>query len=209
MKLKFLATAAALLLAGNAQAAIVTFSTPVPITNNFNGTDINFRNGVSGPEGSVTGWDLNIYNQSTAIGFFWNNTFANTAGGVAATAASGPYLSLAPGAVVSAASIFTAAVAPTAAFQSAGNHILGFRFYNEGLGAVNYGYLNITNGGAGGFPATVTSWSYEDTGGAITVPVPGGSAVPEPASWALMIGGFGLVGGAMRRRATIARFVRA
>lgn len=27
------------------------------------------------------------------------------------------------------------------------------------------------------------------------------SGVPEPASWALMIGGFGLVGGAMRRRA--------
>jgi hypothetical protein len=27
------------------------------------------------------------------------------------------------------------------------------------------------------------------------------AAVPEPASWALMIGGFGLVGGAMRRRA--------
>jgi hypothetical protein len=29
---------------------------------------------------------------------------------------------------------------------------------------------------------------------------PGGSAAPEPASWALMLGGFGLVGGAMRRR---------
>jgi hypothetical protein len=26
------------------------------------------------------------------------------------------------------------------------------------------------------------------------------SGVPEPASWALMLGGFGLVGGAMRRR---------
>nr|WP_084192404.1 PEPxxWA-CTERM sorting domain-containing protein [Parasphingorhabdus marina] len=25
-------------------------------------------------------------------------------------------------------------------------------------------------------------------------------AVPEPATWAMMIGGFGLVGGAMRRR---------
>ncbi|RYY35001.1 MAG: PEP-CTERM sorting domain-containing protein [Sphingomonadales bacterium] len=27
-------------------------------------------------------------------------------------------------------------------------------------------------------------------------------AVPEPASWALMIGGFGIAGGALRRRAT-------
>jgi len=32
------------------------------------------------------------------------------------------------------------------------------------------------------------------------------SAVPEPASWALMVGGFGLIGGAMRRRTTRVRF---
>jgi hypothetical protein len=31
--------------------------------------------------------------------------------------------------------------------------------------------------------------------------------VPEPASWALMVGGFGLIGGTMRRRATRVRFV--
>jgi len=31
-------------------------------------------------------------------------------------------------------------------------------------------------------------------------------AVPEPATWAMMIGGFGLAGGAMRRRATSLRF---
>jgi hypothetical protein len=34
----------------------------------------------------------------------------------------------------------------------------------------------------------------------------GDGAVPEPASWALMLGGFGLVGGAMRRRKTAVRF---
>jgi hypothetical protein len=46
-------------------------------------------------------------------------------------------------------------------------------------------------------------------------PVPGngpGTAlpgVPEPASWALMIGGFGMVGGAMRRRETRSALARA
>jgi hypothetical protein len=35
----------------------------------------------------------------------------------------------------------------------------------------------------------------------------GSGAVPEPASWALMIAGFGLVGAAMRRRQTIASAV--
>ncbi|MFS0736024.1 PEPxxWA-CTERM sorting domain-containing protein [Sphingomonas sp. 1P06PA] len=34
----------------------------------------------------------------------------------------------------------------------------------------------------------------------ITYDAIGGPAVPEPAAWALMIGGFGAVGGAMRRR---------
>jgi len=32
------------------------------------------------------------------------------------------------------------------------------------------------------------------------------SGVPEPTSWALMLGGFGLVGGAMRRRKLSLRF---
>ncbi|MGZ3376624.1 MAG: PEPxxWA-CTERM sorting domain-containing protein, partial [Phenylobacterium sp.] len=34
--------------------------------------------------------------------------------------------------------------------------------------------------------------------------VAGGGAVPEPASWALMIGGFGLAGAALRRRRQVA-----
>lgn len=34
------------------------------------------------------------------------------------------------------------------------------------------------------------------------------AAVPEPATWAMMIGGFGLIGGAMRRRSSVRSSVR-
>jgi len=44
-------------------------------------------------------------------------------------------------------------------------------------------------------------WFNEDL-----APVTPPPAVPEPASWALMIGGFALVGAAMRRRVTTLRF---
>jgi hypothetical protein len=39
-------------------------------------------------------------------------------------------------------------------------------------------------------------WITDFTGGA-------GPGVPEPASWALMIGGFGLAGAALRRRRSL------
>jgi hypothetical protein len=38
----------------------------------------------------------------------------------------------------------------------------------------------------------------------IGVGTPSVDAVPEPATWAMMIGGFGLVGGALRRRRSLA-----
>jgi len=46
------------------------------------------------------------------------------------------------------------------------------------------------------------------TGGNLTLTVTpvGVSSVPEPASWAMMIGGFGVIGGAMRRRRTKVSF---
>ena len=40
--------------------------------------------------------------------------------------------------------------------------------------------------------------------GSVTLAPAAAGAVPEPASWAMMVGGFGLLGGAMRRRRAVA-----
>jgi len=58
-------------------------------------------------------------------------------------------------------------------------------------------------GFADGFALTGPASFYNDNGGFVTVT----TSVPEPASWALMIGGFGLVGAALRRRGIAARAV--
>jgi PEP-CTERM motif len=44
------------------------------------------------------------------------------------------------------------------------------------------------------------------TGGSIVAEAPATAAVPEPATWVMMIGGFGLVGSILRRRSSVRRY---
>lgn len=78
----------------------------------------------------------------------------------------------------------------------------GVDFVQNSTGAVELWTLANTSIAAGTHTIYVTgTWGVE--GGAYSGTLnyrP--TAVPEPATWALMIGGFGLVGGAMRRKAT-------
>lgn len=91
------------------------------------------------------------------------------------------------------------------------------------LGSYTFNGLNTVLAGASslafnGFHATggefITGFTLSSAQGGGSAPAStdyllgnGNGAVPEPASWALMLGGFGLVGGAMRaRRKTQIRF---
>ena len=183
--------------APQAGAAVITFNTPVPIPNTFNGVYINFLTGAtSSTSGLVPGWDFAPWGNGNTLAFFFPGTPANTSGAIAATT-DGPYVDLSAGWVISAAATFStnAGTAATAAFQSTGTHWLGFRFFNENTSIVNYGVMSIATTGPQGFPATITSWSFENTGGALA-PLP----IPEPATSALLTMG-ALALGAVRLRA--------
>lgn len=182
----------------SAEATVITFTTPISVPATTAGVYINLLTGATGTSsGAVPGWDFNPYLASggTQLGFYWSPTLIGglRSGGVASTT-TGPYLSLAPGATVSSASIFTSAILGTtgSAFLTTGTHILGFRFVNENTGVFNFGYVTMTNTASNGFPTTILTWSFEDNGGAITV-------VPEPTTAALLTLG-ALVAGAMGLR---------
>ena len=58
--------------------------------------------------------------------------------------------------------------------------------------------LGLRAGGPGFQYGDDESWGIDDI--KVTINTVGAGGVPEPATWAMMIGGFGLVGGALRRR---------
>jgi hypothetical protein len=64
---------------------------------------------------------------------------------------------------------------------------------------------NFANGSFGFYNYSQANVEYAGITSALLPP----SAVPEPASWAMLTGGFGLIGGMLRRRRTERRSVRA
>lgn len=82
--------------------------------------------------------------------------------------------------------LFLSYATPTPVFSII-EQLVGFRF-DLGQG-YQYGYADIAG-------STLYGVRYETTPGASVA----FGTVPEPASWALMIGGFGLVGSMLRRR---------
>lgn len=164
-----------------ADATVVTNVIPIPIPQTTGGVYINFLTGATGTTGT-TGYDFNPYNTASGLGFYWNPVTLGGVrnAGVATSTTSNLYANLSLGSTISSTSPFTSAIQGTSAnYRGTGIEVLGFRFINEATNAFNYGYLTIQTSATTGFPATILSYSYENSGGAITV-------VPEPSTTALL-----------------------
>ena len=158
-----------------AMAAIVcnTATTPLSIPADLSGVYLNLVTGATGGSGgAVAGWDVNMYATGAAsLYFFWPGA-AGTNGGVSLDGTT--YAYLADGASVGPASTFIASSGgggepPFANYrltQSGGS--LGVRFLNEATAVTNYGWLKMSTTATTGFPATITSFCFQNDGTAIT-----------------------------------------
>lgn len=185
--------------APDANAVVVTTfaNTNIILPAALGGIYINLLTGATGPNSSLSGWDMNPYLTVSGLGIYWNQTPTASHGGVAASTI-GPLLSLAPSTVVSVASTFTNSIgaAGGSPYRTTNDNILGFRFWNETTSAINYGYMMMSTTATNGFPATITGWAYENNGGPITVPL----AVPEPATGVMLSMGALVLGAVHLRR---------
>lgn len=197
-----LAATALVSLPSLAQAAPVITNVSIAVPATTSGVYINLVTGLVGTTpASVPGWDINPWGSGSL--FF----YSATTGGIVVSG--GTPADLAAGTVIGSGSTFaTSPGAATLFTATAGSHVFGFSFLNESTGIINYGYARITTtAGGNGRPATITQLVYDNSGAALTVAAVGG-AVPEPATWAMMLMGFGAVGFAMRRRANVKTAVR-
>jgi hypothetical protein len=153
------------------QAAVIDSGTvSIPITDSIDGVYVNVVTGATGASGAgVVGWDINPYNNSTGLTFFFPAAPAGTSGAVIPAAATPPQ-PLPLGTVIGPASTFSASgqIAGTN-FRSGGPLTVGFRFQNEATAAINYGYMTINTTAGTGFPATVVRYVYENAGTPITI----------------------------------------
>lgn len=166
------AIASATLTSTGAFAAVVCGPSAVPVPNNIDGVYFNIVTGAGGTTGGgVAGWDINLYLTGSALYFFWPSAPAASFGGLATGTV---YQSLTAGAVIDATGTYSVASGGGGAANyvnwqvaSTGKY-LGVRFFNESTSAINYGWLQLDTGASGGFPATINSYCYDNTGAGIT-----------------------------------------
>jgi hypothetical protein len=196
MKKWVLAATAAIGLAGSANAAVVTLESVT--VNGPNNNTFTYQGTLGPDEGVKPGDTLIIYDFAGYIDGSIFSDIANVSTSTEFTSSS----QITPGFTDDANLINLVFTYTGPEFRTAGGPFAPFSF--DGLGArstlrglqLSAFYGLSTKNNPDGLPGGSGTDIF--TLGSVSTP-----AIPEPATWAMMIGGFGLAGSAMRRRSRI------
>ncbi|NLB12926.1 MAG: hypothetical protein GX826_02745, partial [Gammaproteobacteria bacterium] len=132
----------------------------------------NFVTGQFGDYGAFTGADLNLYpgTGSLLTAYLFGDSVDGQ--GAVTTGPAGTLIAvLGSGAVIGPSTDFTSSGQNNMTAWHAGTTgYIGMRFLNETTGQFNYGYVELQTTGTTGFPATVTRYVYNPSGGSVTIP---------------------------------------
>lgn len=186
-------TAFLALMAAPVHAALVVYSgPPIPIQPNIDGLYLNVVTGASA-NGTVAGWDVNIYNNGTNLSFW-----APTGGGYVGAGTDVSVLPL--GTTIGGGSSFLSTPNIGGGYQAPDflgtSGYFGFRFVNESGGTTHYGWAQLSASAGNGFPAEILAYAFESTPGAELQ----AGVVPEPGTYAMMLAGLAGVAGLIARR---------
>jgi hypothetical protein len=189
------AAATASLAAVASTEAVIIYSGPVhigiPVT--ADGLYLNVVTGVNGTSpGAVAGWDVNPYGSGTLDWFGPTPTSSsgyviNAFGGSSPTLVDNiPFDTLIGPASTFGSNNGSEPTGATAFHFNSSNNYVGFRFFNESTGILNYGWLELYLGASFTDPArAIIGYAYESTGGVIGLPLDPPPDVPEPSMDAL------------------------
>lgn len=176
-----------------AHAALVVYSgPPIPIQPNIDGLYLNVVTGAAA-NGTVAGWDINIYNNNTNLSFW-----APTGGGYVGSGTDVEPLAF--GTTIDAGSTFLSTPNIGGGYQAPGffgtSGYFGFRFVNEAGGTTHYGWAQLSASAGNGFPAEILAYAFESTPGAALQ----AGVVPEPGTYAMMLAGLAGVASLIARK---------
>jgi len=160
---------------------VVTGTINQAVVQDGNGSSFDFATGdYHGYDPSITSDDVNLYflddpappvNPGMIVYWYGDAVpaeFQNLVGGV--VDGNGQFAVLHSGDTIGPSSTVSAASTSMDNWFATSDGYVGVAFYNEGTGALNFGYLHLTTTAPEGFPAQVLDYGYDASGAAITVP---------------------------------------
>jgi subtilisin family serine protease len=142
------------------------------VLDTVDGSTFDFVTGVWGVYDVARIDDVNLYDFGQGMYAYWYADATAIPGGAVVDGGGIDFAVLQPGDTVGPAATFNINSIAMTNWLSGADGYIGVAFQNENTGQLNYGYIHLTTSSPVGFPAHVFEYGYDNSGAAITIPVP-------------------------------------